>query len=305
MILNWFHKGKENSIHIYVTFSLVIYGNLDGVYVSKGMTCIFVHKDVLFASHTIACSISPGHIYLLSIHYIHLSFHIPNLIFSTHSHSFPHHPHPLVHFFMTFMCFLVENERKNIFFIILASLCSLLLVYINISYVYVWLRARTNPTQTSCYEGVFLFLITAIVCTLYTISTFTFFSFSSLALNRHFSLTLRSEFFFEKCTKKISKYTCKEKKKNDEKHAILSFAKEHTYFTRHIRPSRIGRSKEVWQLLWGGRSLKCWLSAFRFSFKYIGLFFLKMSLFSHLKVIKLSFTFTNFRNFSLHGMSPS
>lgn len=197
------------------------------------------------------------------------------------------------------------KTKGKIFFIILASLCSLLLVYINISYVYVWLRARTNPTQTSCYEGVFLFLITAIVCTLYTISTFTFFSFSSLALNRHFSLTLRSEFFFEKCTKKISKYTCKEKKKNDEKHAILSFAKEHTYFTRHIRPSRIGKSKEVWQLLWGGRSLKCWLSAFRFSFKYIGLFFLKMSLFSHLKVIKLSFTFTNFRNFSLHGMSPS
>lgn len=116
MILNWFHKGKENSIHIYVTFSLVIYGNLDGVYVSKGMTCISVYKDVLFASHTIACSISPGHIYLFSIHYVHLSFHIPNLIFSTHSHSFPHHPHPLVHFFMTFMCFLVENERKNIFF---------------------------------------------------------------------------------------------------------------------------------------------------------------------------------------------
>lgn len=205
---------------MYVTFSLVIYGNLDGVYVSKGMTtCISVHKDVLFASHTVACSSSPGHTY-----YIQLSFHIPNLIFSSHSHLFPHQPPALsfTHFFLTFMLFWWKTKGKILFFIILASLCSLLLVYINIVLICVIESAHKSNTNVVLW-GSFSFLITAIVCTLYTISTFTF-SFPSSALNRHCSLSLCAQSFEKYEKKNISKYTCKEKKKNDEKHAILSFA---------------------------------------------------------------------------------
>lgn len=182
----------KNSIHIYVTFSLVIYGNLDGVYVSKGMTtCICVYKDVLLLHIRLhAAFLQDIYIYSPYILYTSLSLHIPNLIFSSHSHSFPHHP-PSSRSLLHDIHVLFGGKRKEkYFFIILASLCSLLLVYINIVVrICMWLRARTNSTQTSCYEGVFLFLITAIVCTLYTISTFTFFSFSSSALNRHFSLS--------------------------------------------------------------------------------------------------------------------
>lgn len=152
-----------------------------------------------------------------------LSFHIPNLIFSSHSHLFPHQPPALsfTHFFLTFMLFWWKTKGKILFFIILASLCSLLLVYINIVLICVIESAHKSNTNVVLW-GSFSFLITAIVCTLYTISTFTF-SFPSSALNRHCSLSLCAQ-SFEKYEKNISKYTCKEKKKNDEKHAILSFA---------------------------------------------------------------------------------
>lgn len=97
-----------------------------------------------------------------------------------------------------------KTKGKILFFIILASLCSLLLVYINIVLICVIESAHKSNTNVVLW-GSFSFLITAIVCTLYTISTFTF-SFPSSALNRHCSLSLCAQ-SFEKYEKKISANT--------------------------------------------------------------------------------------------------
>lgn len=92
-----------------------------------------------------------------------------------------------------------KRKERYFFFIILASLCSLLLVYINIVLICVIESAHKSNTNVVLW-GSFSFLITAIVCTLYTISTFTF-SFPSSALNRHCSLSLCAQ-SFEKYEKK-------------------------------------------------------------------------------------------------------
>lgn len=160
-----------------------------------------------------------------------------------------------------------------------------------------WERAQI-PTQTSCYEGVFFFDNSNCVHYVrfnFHFSSSSFFAFSSQQptfLSIFFSSSARRFFFSLREAKKSANTLARGKKKKKirkekwwktcdslvcewvrewerERNRTYIFHKAHSSF------ENLGR-KEVWQLLWGGRSLKCWLSAFRFSFKYIGLFFMKM-----------------------------
>jgi hypothetical protein len=187
----------------------------------------------------------------------------------------------------------VKSERKNIFFYHFGFVLPSPYVYKHATYMCDWERAQI-PTQTSCYEGVFLFFDNSNCVYIMYISTFTFllfFPFSlSLSSQQATFLSTLGDFFFVVRSEEISKYTCKRQKKKERKMMknmrFSRFAskwvreRERTYIFHKAHSSfeNLGR-KEVWQLLWGGRSLKCWLSAFRFSFKYIGLFFMKMIFF--------------------------